>query len=171
MIDHVIHHTIELETTRISEIEVFQLTETNVTKTTDQETIPITDLIIKETKTMTIIGQETTHKIGIPTITIEEIIHNPLIETKMVTLIPNTSYTPKHQRQINQVQANEGTTSDPPGFDNTECTELQSNHNNCESTDSEVDTNNTISVDMITVENDYEPIIFEQPFSSHIYEK
>ena len=23
---------------------------------------------------------------------------------------------------------------------------------------------------MITVENDYEPIIFEQPFSSHIYE-
>ena len=29
---------------------------------------------------------------------------------------------------------------------------------------------NTISVNMITVENDYEPIIYEQPFSSHIYE-
>ena len=25
-------------------------------------------------------------------------------------------------------------------------------------------------VNMITVENDYEPIIYEQPFSSHIYE-
>ena len=24
---------------------------------------------------------------------------------------------------------------------------------------------------MITVENDYEPIIYEQPFNSHIYEK
>ena len=76
----------------------------------------------------------------------------------------------KHQRQINQVQATEETTSDPPGFDNTESTELQLNHINCESTDSESDTNNTIPVKMITVENDYEPIVYEQPFSSHIYE-
>ena len=80
------------------------------------------------------------------------------------------SNTPKHQRQINQVQTTEETTSDPPGIDNTESTELQLNHINCESTDSESDTNNTISVNMITVENDYEPIIYEQPFSSHIYE-
>ena len=79
------------------------------------------------------------------------------------------SNTPKHQRQINQVQATEETTSDPPGIDNTESTELQLNHINCESTDSESDTNNTISVNMITVENDYEPIVYEQPFSSHIY--
>ena len=27
-----------------------------------------------------------------------------------------------------------------------------------------------ISVNMITVKNDYKPIIYEQPFSSHIYE-
>ena len=80
------------------------------------------------------------------------------------------SSTPKHQRQINQVQTTEETTSDPPGIDNTESTELQLNHINCESTDSESDTNNTISVKMITVENDYEPIIYEQLFSSHIYE-
>ena len=80
-IDHVIYHTVEIETTRIIELEVIQITETNVTKTKDQETIPITDQIIKETKTITLIGQETTHKIGIPTITIEEIILNPLIET------------------------------------------------------------------------------------------
>ena len=89
-IDHVIHHTIEKKTTRITEIEVIQITETNVTKTTDQETIPITDLIIKETITITIIGHETTHKIGIPTITTKEIILNLLIETTIVTLIPNT---------------------------------------------------------------------------------
>ena len=80
------------------------------------------------------------------------------------------SNTPKHQRQINQVQTTEETTSDPPGIDNTESTELQLNHINCESIDSESDTNNTISVNMITVENDYEPILYEQPFSSHIYE-
>ena len=77
---------------------------------------------------------------------------------------------PKHQRQINQVETNEKTTSDPPGFDNTENNELQLNHINCESTDTESDTENNISVNMITVENDYESIIYEQPFSSHIYE-
>ena len=48
------------------------------------------------------------------------------------------SNTPNYQRQINQVQATEGTTSDPPGIDNTEITELQLNHNKCESTDSKV---------------------------------
>ena len=68
------------------------------------------------------------------------------------------------------MQTNEETTSDPPGIDNTENNELQLNHINCESTDTESDTDNTISVNMITVENDYEPIIYEQPFSSHKYE-
>ena len=78
--------------------------------------------------------------------------------------------TPKHQRQINQVQSNEETTSDPPGFDDTGSNELQLNHINCGSSDSENDTENTISVNMITVENDYEPVIYEQPFTSHVYE-
>ena len=68
------------------------------------------------------------------------------------------------------MQTNEETTSDSPGIDNTENTELQLNHSNCESTDSESDTDNNISVKMIKVENDYETIIYEQPFSSHIYE-
>ena len=68
------------------------------------------------------------------------------------------------------MQTNEETTSEPPGIDNTENNELQLNHINSESTDTESDTDNTISVTMITVENDYEPIIYEQPFSSHIYE-
>ena len=77
---------------------------------------------------------------------------------------------PKHQRENNQVQTTEETNSDPPGIDDTESTELQLNHINCESTDSESDSNNTISVNMITAENDYEPFIYEQPFTSHIYE-
>ena len=80
------------------------------------------------------------------------------------------SNTQKHQRQINQVQTTEETTSDPPGFDNTEGTELQLNHNNCESSDSESDTDNTILMNMITDENDYEYVTHEQPFHSHIYE-
>ena len=96
-IDHVIHRTIEIETTQITEKEVIQTTETNVTKTIDQETIPTTDLIIKETITITIIGHETTHKIVIPTIAIEEIILNPLIETTIVTLIPNTNIEVTHR--------------------------------------------------------------------------
>ena len=80
------------------------------------------------------------------------------------------SNTPKHQRQINQVQTTEESTSDPPGIDDTGNTVLQLNHINCESTDSESDTNNTISVIMKTVGKYYEPIIYEQPFSSHIIE-
>ena len=80
------------------------------------------------------------------------------------------SSTPKHQRHINQVQSNEGTTSDPPGIDDTGNNELQLNQINCGSSDTESDTENTISINMIAVENDYEPIIYEQPFTSHIYE-
>ena len=68
------------------------------------------------------------------------------------------------------MQTNEETPSDPPGINNTENNELQLNHINCESTDTESDTDKTISVNMITVENDYEPIIYEQLFTSHIYE-
>ena len=68
------------------------------------------------------------------------------------------------------MQTNEETTSDPPGIDDTGSNELQLNHINCESSDTESDTDNTISVNMITVKNDYEPIIYEQLFASHIYE-
>ena len=80
------------------------------------------------------------------------------------------SNTPKHQRQINQVQSTEETNSDPPGIDNTESTELKLNHINCESTDSENDTESTISVNMIEVENDYETVTYKQPFHSYVYE-
>ena len=53
---------------------------------------------------------------------------------------------------------------------NTENRELQLNHKNCEFTDSESETENTTSINMIQVENDYEPIKYEQPIHSHYYE-
>ena len=69
------------------------------------------------------------------------------------------------------MQTHEEITSDPPGIDDTGSNELQLSHINCESSETESDTDNTISANMIiTVENDYEPIIYEQPFTSHIYE-
>ena len=74
--------------------------------------------------------------------------------------------TPKHQRQISQVQTTEETYSEQPGIDNTESTELQLNHNNWESTDSENDTENTILVHMI----EDETAMYEQLFHLHVYE-
>ena len=47
---------------------------------------------------------------------------------------------------------------------------MQLHHINCESTDSESDTESTISINMIHVENDYKPIVYEQPIYSHIYQ-
>ena len=80
------------------------------------------------------------------------------------------SNSPKHQRQINKVQKTEETKSDPPGTHSTESIELQLSRISFESTDSESDIDNTISVIIIKVENDYEPVIDEQPFHSHNYE-
>ena len=80
------------------------------------------------------------------------------------------SSTPKHQRHINQVQSNPETTSDPPGIDDTVTDTLQLNQINCGSSDLESDAENTLSINMIKVENDYEPVIYEELFSSHIYE-
>ena len=172
-IDQVIHRTIEIETTQITEIEVIQTTETNVTKTIDQETIPTADLIYQGNNNNYYNRSRNNSQNRNPNYNNQR--HYSQSPYRNNNRYPdsqhkNRSNTPKHQRQINQVQATEETTSDPPGIDNTESTELQLNHIYCESTDSESDTNNTISVNMITVENDYEPIVYEQPFSSHIYE-
>ena len=68
------------------------------------------------------------------------------------------------------MQTNEETTSDPPGIDDAENHKIPLNHIHCESSDTESDTENTISVNMISVKNDYEPVIYEQTFTSHIYE-
>ena len=82
----------------------------------------------------------------------------------------NYSSTPKNQRQINQVQSTEETQPDPSGIDNNESTELQLNRINCESTDSESDTENTISTNLKHADHDYEPIIYELTIFSYIYQ-
>ena len=119
-IDHETHHTIEIETIQTIGIEVIQLIEIKVTKTIDQETIYITDLIINEQiTTTTIIDHGIIHKIGIQTITInKEIIHNLPRNNSRYSNSQHKyrSNTPKHQRQINQVQTTEETSSDPPGM-------------------------------------------------------
>ena len=84
--------------------------------------------------------------------------------------IKDRSSTPKHQRQIKKVQTTDETNSDPPGIENTETTELQLNHINFESTDSDSDIENTLLVNMKEVENDYESVTYEQSFHSQIYE-
>ena len=173
-IDHEIHHTIEIETTRITEIEVIQITETNVTKKKNRSGNNSYNRAKYQGNNNNYYNRSRNNSQN----------RNPNSNNRRnysQSLYRNNnrypdsqhkyrSNTPKHQRQINQVQTTEGTTSDPPDIDNTTSTELQLNHINCESTDSESDTNNTISVNMITVKNEYEPIIYEQRFSSHIYE-
>ena len=46
---------------------------------------------------------------------------------------------------------------------------MQLNHINCKSTDSETGPDNAVSINMINVEIDYEPIIYEQPIYSLIF--
>ena len=173
-IDHETHHKIETETIQTIGIEAIPIIEINVTKTIDQETIHTTDPIITEEITITItIDHEIIHRIGIRTTTISKgIILNPLIEIIMATPIPKTDIEAIHRNITDKLIKYKQLKIKirPPGIDDTESTELQLNQSNCESTDRESDTNNTISVNMITAKNDHEPIIYEKPFTSYIYE-
>ena len=161
-----------VETLHTVELEVILTIEIRTIQTTDQGTIHFIDLIITEQ----MITIETDHKIIHKIETQVTIIDTEIIPSHHIGIInryPDSKHryrrnTPKHQRHINQVQTNEETTSDPPVIDDKGSNELQLNHINCESTDTESDKDNTISVNMITVGNNYEPIIHEQPFTSHI---
>ena len=165
IINHETHHTTEIETIHIVEIEVIRTIEIRTTRTINQEITRIIDQTITDQMTIIKTDHGTIHKYR----KYSQSSHrnnNHYNNSKH----RYRSSTPKHQRHINQVQSNEETTSDPPGIDDTGSNELQLNQINCGSSDTESDTENTISVNMITVENDYEPIIYEQPFTSHIYE-
>ena len=147
MIDQEIHHTIDIEFVPTIGTEVIQIIEiSNII--IDYEIIQTTDQITKDQITTII---KTDH----------EIIHkrnsNKNNRQKNYAQSPhrnNTSYpdsqnkyrcnTPKHQRQINQVQITDETNSESPGIENTETIELQLNHIYCESTDSDSDIENTL---------------------------
>ena len=168
-INHETHHIIEIETTLIIEIEVIQTIEISIIQTTDQEITHTTEqtVIIK-------IDREIIHKIHIQVIIIViEIIpnhHTGIIITTIILIIA-TEVVHLNIKDIstkyNLIQKQHQT---PPGIDDTVTDTLQLNQINCGSSDSESDTENTLSINMIKVENDYEPVIYEQPFSSHIYE-
>ena len=156
--DHETHRTTEIETIQTIGEEVTQTIEIRIIQTTDHGIIPIIDQTIRDQMITIRTDHEIIHETEIQVITADK-------ETILSHLIGIITVT----RILNQVQTNEETTSDTPGIDNTEKTELQLNHINSESTDSESDTDNNISVNMISVENDYETITYE-PFNSHIYE-
>ena len=131
-------HTIDIEIILTIGIETIQTIETLDIKIIDHAIIQKADqnkiiikidhAIIQRTEAQAITtDKETTlnHDIGKRHVIK---IHNKII----------VSNTPKHQRQINQVQLTEETQPDtPPGIDNNDRTELQLNNINCEITDSE----------------------------------
>ena len=75
------------------------------------------------------------------------------------------SSTAKYQRQINKKQSTEKTQSDPSGIDHTGNSKLQLNHIHCESTNDENETENTLSKNMLHIENEY-----ETPIDSNYYQ-
>ena len=170
-INHETHHTIEIETTPIIGIEVIQTTETRITRTIDQGITHIIDQTITDQTIIIKTDHEIIHKIDIQVIiiVIESIPnHHTGIITIIIILTIATEVVHLNIKEIlikyNQTQKRHQT----PQVLMTQ--ELQLNQINCESSDSESDTENTTSINMIAIENDYEPIIYEPPFSSHIYE-
>ena len=151
--NHEIHHTIGIETTPIIEIEVIQTTETRITRTIDQGITHIIDRTITDQTIITKTDREIIHKIDtqVIIIVIENYSQSPHRNNNHYNNSNNRhrSSTPKHQRHINQVQSNPETTSDPPGIDDTVTDTLQLNQINCTSSDSESDTENTLSINMI----------------------
>ena len=169
IINHETHHTTEIETNHTIEIKVIRTIEIRITRTIDQEIIHKIDQTITDQMIIIKTNHKTIHKIETQVTIYSQSPHrnnNHYNDSKH----RYRSSTPKHKRHINQVQTDEETTSDPPDIDDTGSNELQLNHIYFGSSDTESDTENTISVNLITVENDYEPIIYEQPFTSHIYE-
>ena len=173
IINHETHHTTETETIHIIEIEVIQTIEIRTTRTIDQGITPIIDQIITDQMTIIKTDHGTIHKIEIQVIIIIiEIIPNHHIGIRTIKIILNIDTEVVHQNikdvliKCSQMKKQHQI----PQVDDTGSHELQLNQINCGSSDTESDTENTVSVNMITVENDYEPIIYEQPFTSHKYE-
>ena len=152
-----IHHITKTGTTQTIIIYNTQIIDYQTTQTTDQTIIiiKIDHLTIPSTKILIIqIDNKITlsHHIGI--------IHQYQSSQQNFR-----SSTPKHQRQINQVHSTEEIQSDNPGIGNTENSELQVNHINCESTDDDSETENTLSKNMLQIENEY-----ETPIKSSCYQ-
>ena len=151
---------INQETLQISIKESTQITLVRIIQIRNFNSIPITEHIIH----LVITDLEITPDLQIIAIKIDqEFILSHHIENltrqKQHTFKQNHNYgssTPKHQRQINQVQTTNKTKSDPPGIDNTKTLEMQLGDMQCEKTDDESDTESTSIINMLKIEQEYE---------------
>ena len=136
-----------LQTTAIKYVQIILI---KTTLLIDHKTVPATDWL-KTIITMIILEIETT------TFQNRSIncAQSPHRNNSQYPNRQNQKYsrsTPKHQRQINQVlSANE--TSPSPPFD---ITELQLNPIRSENIDDEIDTENTLFINMLRIEHEYE---------------
>ena len=161
-INHEIHHTIGIETTQIIGIEVIQTTETRITRTINQGISHIYRSNYNRPnnnyQNRSRNNSQNRHSsYNNRYRNYSQSPHRGYNNNYNNSNNRHRSSTPKHQRHINQVQSNPETTSDPPGIDDTVTDTLQLNQINCGSSDSESDAENTLSINMIKVENDYEP--------------
>ena len=69
------------------------------------------------------------------------------------------SRTPKNQTKLIKYNQLKKSTSDPPGIDRTESSELHLNHIQCEYTDDESETENPLSINMLHIKEENETII------------
>ena len=115
--NHEIHHTLGIETTPIIEIEVIQTTEIRITRILDQGITHIIDRTITDQTAIIKTDREIIHKIDTQVIIIViEIIpnhHTGIIITIIILIIATEVVHLSIKGQINQVQANPETTSDP----------------------------------------------------------
>ena len=156
IIDHETHHTTEIETIHTVGIKVIQTIEFRTIQTIDQGITHIIDRIITDQMITIKTDHAIIHKIE----THITIIDTDIVPSHHIGIITDTEVTHENIKDtLIKCKQTKKQLQTPPGIDDTGSNELQLNHINCESSDTETDTDNTISVNMITVENDYEPII------------
>ena len=158
---YIIQTTI-LETPHLTKTETIQTKEVDNTQIIDHKTIQTIDRTTK----IVLIDHLTTPEIETITTQIDKK-SKPQSPHRNNTPYTNSqqnyrSSTPKNQRQINQVQSTEETQLDPPGIDKLKYSQLQLNHIHCESTESK---ENTLSINMFHIENEY-----ETPIDSNYYQ-
>ena len=149
-----------------TKIKIIQLRETETTRIIDHGTTPTVD------HTTAITTMNSVITLGIETTTIQTDKKNYFLSTHRnnnpYSASQSQNYrnsTPKHQRQINQVEPTDETYPDPPGIENTEILEIQFNHIHCETTDEKSDAENTLLTNMLHIKNEY-----ETPNNSNYYQ-
>ena len=145
-----IFQTTKTETTQTTEIETAQTMEVESIRITDHKTIQT----IEHNKKLILIID--------PVITLEK--ETTIIRTDRETILNRCNgkilnfqtlkvKTKESPHQNIKVQSTDETNSDPPGIDNTETSEIQKSHIHCETTDDESDTEKTLIINMLKLEN------------------